>query len=165
MIGIENIVGKIVFDGKSLDVYSSLDDPIFRASDVASMIEYSDGNAWKMLEMCEQDEKLNLPLVVAGQKRSVNFVTERGLYNILAQSRKPIARKWRRVIHNELIRLRKSRDKDIVEQFSDWNDEADTIYFDEETNMLMQSITVQGGDVIQVPYNGNRSLQAGEFED
>lgn len=42
--------------------------------------------------MCEEDEKLKLPLVVAGQRRSVNFVTENGLYNILAQSRMEIAR-------------------------------------------------------------------------
>lgn len=145
-------VGTITFDNKLLNVYSDLDEPIFKAVDVANMIGYSEGNAWKMLEMCEVDEKLNLPLVVAGQRRSVSFVTEHGLYNILAQSRKPIARKWRRVIHDELVRLRRARGKDVVEQFKDWDHELDSIYFDEETGMLMQSITVQGGDVIQVPY-------------
>lgn len=148
----EKIAGTISFDNKLLPVYSSLDDPIFKATDIANMIEYSDGNAWKMLEMCEQDEKLNLPVVVAGQRRSVSFVTETGLYNILSQSRKPIARKWRRVIHDELIRLRKSRDLDIVEQFDDWDHALDDIYFDESTNMLMQSVTLPDGDVIQVPY-------------
>ena len=145
-------VGTISFDNKLLNVYSDLDEPIFKAIDVANMIDYSDGNAWKMLEMCEADEKLTLPMVVAGQRRSVSFVTEHGLYNILAQSRKPIARKWRRIIHDELIRLRRARGKDVVEQFKDWDHELDSIYFDEETGMLMQSITVQGGDVIQVPY-------------
>lgn len=105
-----------------------------------------------MLEMCEEDEKLNLPMVVAGQRRSVSFITETGLYNILSQSRKPIARAWRRIIHEELINLRKSRGNNIVEQFDDWNHELDDIYFDEETGKLMQSVTVQGGDVIQIPY-------------
>lgn len=147
-----NIVGTISFDKKQLPVYASLDNPIFRATDIASMIGYSEGNAWKMLEMCEHDEKLNLPMVVAGQRRQISFVTENGLYNILSQSRKPIARKWRRVIHDELIRLRKSRGKNVVEQFDDWDHELDTIYFDEETGMMMQSITVQGGDVMQIPY-------------
>ena len=150
-----NIVGTITFDKKLLNVYSSLDEPIFRATDVASMIQYSDGNAWKMLEMCEQDEKLNLPMVVAGQTRQVSFVTERGLYNILSQSRKPIARKWRRVIHDELIRLRKSRTMDILERFQEWDHALDDIYFDEETGMMMQSVTIQGGDVIQVPFRGD----------
>lgn len=148
----ENVVGTIKFDKKVLNVYRALGDPLFRASDVAAMIDYSEGNTWKMLELCEQDEKLNLPIVVAGQRRQVSFITEHGLYNILSQSRKPIARKWRRVIHDELIRLRKSRGFDISQQFEEWDHEADSIYFDEETGMLMQSVTVQGGDVIQVPY-------------
>ena len=151
------VVGSITFDEKNLDVYVSLDTPMFRASDVAKMIDYSDGNTWKMLEMCEADEKLNLPMVVAGQRRSVSFVNETGLYNILSQSRKPIARKWRRVIHDELIRLRKSRGLDISQQFNEWDHLADTIYFDEETGMMMQSITIQGGDVIQVPYEGGNN--------
>ena len=82
------IVGKVIFMGHILPVYDSLDKPLFKASDVANIIDYSDGNVWKMLEMCEADEKLNLPLVVAGQRRSVSFVTETGLYNVLSQSRK-----------------------------------------------------------------------------
>lgn len=57
------IVGTIAFDNRLLNVYGSLDDPIFRATDVANMIDYSDGNTWKMLQMCEEDEKLNLPMV------------------------------------------------------------------------------------------------------
>lgn len=148
----KKIVGQIEFDGKTVDVYRSVNYPIFRATDVAAMIEYSEGNTWKMLEMCEHDEKLNLPMVVAGQTRTVSFVTETGLYNILSQSRKPIARKWRRVIHEELIRLRRARGMDIIQQFDLWDHEADCLYFDEETGILMRSVTVQGGDVEQVPY-------------
>lgn len=152
MIIFDKPVGTITFDDRQLDVYMSLDDPIFKASDVAKLIEYSDGNTWKMLEMCEVDEKLNLPIVVAGQRRIVSFVTEHGLYNILAQSRKPIARKWRKIVHEELIRMRKERGNDIVEQFDEWDHALDDLYFDEETGILMRSVTIQGGDVIQVPY-------------
>lgn len=145
------IVGTIKFMDHSLSVYSSLDEPLFRASDIATAIEYSDGNVWKMLEMCEADEKLNLPMVVAGQRRTVSFVTETGLYNVLSQSRKPIARAWRRIVHEELIQLRKNRGLNIAQQFEDWDRQADNIYFDEETGMLMQSVTVAGGDVEQIP--------------
>lgn len=146
------VVGVIKFGNKMLDVYGDLNTPLFRASDVADMIDYSSGNTWGMLQMCEEDEKLNLPMVVAGQRRSISFLTENGLYNVLSQSRKQIARGWRRIIHNELISLRRSREKDIVEQFEDWDHQLDDIYFDEETGILMQSVTVQGGDVIQIPY-------------
>lgn len=149
---IKEIVGTIKFDNKYLNVYSSVNEPLFKAADVANIIGYSEGNTWKMLEVCEEDEKLNLPMVVAGQKRTVSFITELGLYNVLSQSRKPIARKWRRIIHNEIIRLRKERGLTIMAQFDEWDHELDTLYIDPETGILMQSVTVQGGDVEQIPY-------------
>lgn len=147
-----NIVGTITFDDKTLNVYQSLDEPVFRASNIATMIGYSEGNTYKLLELCEKDEKLKLPLVVAGQTRQVSFVTELGLYNILSQSRKLIARKWRRVVHNQLIAMRKEKGMSVVDQFDEWDDLLDTIYWDEDAKMLMQSVTVQGGDVEQIPY-------------
>lgn len=146
------VVGKIQFDNRLLDVYSSLDEPLFRATDIAGMIDYSEGNSWKMLRMCEADEKLNLPMVVAGQTRQVAFVTETGLYNILSQSRKLIARKWRRVVHMELVRMRRAKEMDVTEQFEEWDHLIDDLYWDEETGILMRSVTVPGGDVEQVPY-------------
>ena len=82
-----------------------------------------------------------LPVMVGGQRRKVTFITETGLYNILSQSKKPIARAWRRVVHEELIALRRSQGKDVSEKFKEWDHMADNIYFDEE-----------GGDVEQVPY-------------
>ena len=147
-----NVVGRITFGNRVLDVYASLDEPLFRASDVARMVDYSDGNTWGLLNLCEEDEKLKLPLVVAGQRRNVSFVTEMGLYNILSQCRMPLARLWRRVIHTELIEMRKSRGMDISEQFEEWDHRLDDIYFDEETGTMMQSVTVAGGDVEQVEY-------------
>lgn len=145
-------VGTLKFGNRLLDVYGDLDTPLFRISDIASMIEYSDGNDWKLLKLCEEDEKLKLPLVVAGQRRIVNFVTENGLYNIFAQSRMELARGWRRIIHNELIEMRKNAGRNIVEQFEEWDHKLDDLYFDEETGILMQSVTIQGGDVIQIPF-------------
>ncbi len=130
------------------------EDMLLRSKDYRQQenIGYSSGNEWRMLEMCEEDEKLKLPLVVAGQRRSVNFVTENGLYNILAQSRMEIARSWRRVVHDELINMRKEKGRNIAEQFEEWDHAMDNIYFDEETGQLMQSVTIPGGDVIQIPY-------------
>lgn len=146
-----DIVGTIRFESCILDVYGSLDEPLFRASDIANVVEYSD-NVWRMLQLCEEDEKLKLPIVVSGQTRQVSFVTEMGLYNIFAQSRKPLARMWRRVVHAELVRMRKENNMDISQQFDKWDELADSIYFDEESGQMMQSITIAGGDVIQVPY-------------
>lgn len=148
------IVGTIKFGNHMLHVYSSLDEPLFRATDVADIIEYSNDNTFRLLGLVEEDEKLNLPVVVAGQRRNASFVTETGLYNILAQSRMPIARAWRRVVHTELVELRKQRGLDISQRFNEWNDLMGTVYFDEESGRLMQSVTIPGGDVEQIPWEG-----------
>jgi len=135
------IVGEVRFKNRVLKVYGDLDAPLFKAADVADLVEYG-----------EEDEHMLLPLVVAGQKRQVTFITETGLYNVLSQSRKPLARAWRRVIHEELIALRRSQGKNVSEKFDEWDHMADNIYFDEERGCLMRSVTVQGGDVEQVPF-------------
>ena len=146
------IVGSIRFKNYTLPVYGDLDEPLFKAADVAEMLDYGSNNVWNLTSICEEDEKLILPAMVGGQRRKVTFLTETGLYNTLAQSRKPIARAWRRVIHEDLIALRRSKGMNISEQFEEWDHRADDIYFDEETGMLMRSVTMPGGDVEQVPY-------------
>ncbi len=151
------IVGDIKFQTRILPVYGDLDAPLFKAADVADLVEYGEGNVWNLTRLCEEDEHMILPLVVAGQKRQVTFVTEMGLYNILAQSRKPLARAWRRVVHEQLIAMRQSKNMDISEQFDEWDHLADNIYFDEQRGCLMRSVTVQGGDVEQVPYDPNEN--------
>ncbi len=145
-------VGEIRFQTRVIPVYGDLDNPLFKASDVADLVDYGEGNVWNLLRLCEEDEHLKLSMVVSGQHRQVSFVTETGLYNILSQSRKQIARAWRRVVHEELISLRQMQNKDVAEKFMEWSDAADNIYFDEERGCLMRSVTVQGGDVEQVPY-------------
>lgn len=148
-----NIVGAIEFDGARLNVYSSLDEPIFSLREIVNVLGYDEDKTRKMLEMCENDEVLHIRATVANsQYRTMVFVTELGLYNILSRSQKLIARKWRRIIHNEMIRTRKEKGMTIVDQFDEWDNLLDTIYYDEETDMLMQSVTVAGGDVEQIPY-------------
>lgn len=144
-------VGKITFGNWLLTVYSSLDEPLFRVSDIGDILDYSHGNAWTLANLCESDEKLNLTTMVGGQRRAVVFVTETGLYNILAQSRVPLARQWRRIISEELIEMRREKGRNIVEQFDEWDHKLDDLYFDEDSGMLMRSVTLPGGDVIQKP--------------
>lgn len=146
------IVGEVRFQNHAIPVYGDLDAPLFRAQDIADLVEYGDGNVWALTRLCEEDEYLKLPLLVSGQHRQTTFFTETGLYNVLSQSRKPLARAWRRVVHEELIAMRRSQGKDVAQKFQEWADAADNIYFDEERGCLMRSVTVQGGDVEQVPY-------------
>lgn len=89
-------------------------------------------------------------------------VNEIGIYEALYSSRKIEARKFRRWSGTVMQRLRKhiglegyevmrmteETVQDEIDHF------LDDIFYDEETGMLMQSVTVQGGDVIQVPFEG-----------
>ena len=149
------IVGKISFDGHMLDVYDSLDEPYFKALEVARLLDYSAGKTSQMLELIEKDEYLTTLLQVSGQKRKVHMLTELGLYNILSQSTKPIARKWRRVVHSNLILLRKQNNLTIAGQFEEWDMMREDFFIDTETGELMEIRTVAGGDVEIVPYTEN----------
>lgn len=149
------IVGEIQFKDQTLPVYGDLNEPLFKAGDVANLIGYSEGNVWKMLELCEEERKLNATIWTGGQRRNARFITETGLYDILAQSRKPLALVWRHVIIDQLVAIRKKRGLNIVEQFDEWDHLAESVYYDEERGCLMRSVTVQGGDVEQVPFDPN----------
>ena len=119
---------------------------------VAALIDYSTGNTAEMIRMLEDDEHLLVTIQRSGQRRKVRMVTELGLYNILSQSRKPIARKWRRIVHSNLIMMRRNNKLTIEGQFEEWDAMADNLFIDEETGELMEFYTIQGGDVEIRPY-------------
>ena len=54
------IVGEIKFKNCVLAVYGDLDAPLFRAQDVADLIEYGSGNVWNLVNLCEDDEHMLL---------------------------------------------------------------------------------------------------------
>lgn len=144
-------VGTVRIGNYILNVYGDLNEPLFMAREIAEILDYHPLNYSHVVDVCEDDEKLLVVIELAGQRRQVLCVDEIGLYNILEQSRKPIARKWRRVINEQIRSMRLAKRLNITQQFDEWNDEMDDIYFDEGTGRMMRSVTVQGGDVIQVP--------------
>lgn len=87
-------------------------------------------------------------------------VNEIGIYEALFSSRRLEAKKFRRWSASVMQKLRKRvglegyevmrmTDADIQD---DIDHILDTLFWDEETGKLMQSVTVQGGDVDQVPF-------------
>lgn len=89
-------------------------------------------------------------------------VNELGIYEALFASRRIEARKFRRWSSTVLQRL---RSRVGLEQYEvmrmtepeiqeDIDDILDTLFYDPETGKIMQSITVQGGDVEQVEFEG-----------
>lgn len=143
--------GKIEFGGHILRVFNTLDEPWFQAIEVSKLIDYSVGNTAHMLKQVEHHEKMlvstrNSNTTARGNAANMWFmwfISELGLYNVLSQSRKPIAREWRRIVHQELINLR---------HFDDWDEELEGIYFDDQLKPIsMFSHKMPGGDVEQIP--------------
>ena len=87
-------------------------------------------------------------------------VNENGIYEALFASRKLEARKFRIWAGSIMSKLRKNVGLQGYEvmrmtepKIQDEIDHIlDTIFYDEATGKLMQSVTVQGGDVDQIPF-------------
>lgn len=75
------------------------------ANDVADWIEHS--NVTEMLRGIDDDEKLVSTILRSGQNRQMNMLTENGLYEVLMQSRKPIAKQFKKEVKEILKTIRK----------------------------------------------------------
>lgn len=92
--------------GKEFRIYGDFETPLFLAKDVAEWIEHS--NSRMMLQAVDENEKLcvNNPYALQGQQEQW-FLTEDGLYEVLMQSRKPIAKEFKREVKQILKTIRK----------------------------------------------------------
>lgn len=109
------------------------------------------------------------------RNRIVTLVNEYGIYLCISGSRKVEARKfklWYPSILSELRKgiglkeyqamdmmnedVQKHITKELKKVTPDFDPYSD-IYYDEERGMLMRSVTVAGGDVEQIPYEGDGS--------
>lgn len=89
------------------NMYGTIDKPIFLAQDIAEMIEYSLDKVDQMLANVDDDEKLTDTIYRSGQKREMWFLTENGLYELLMQSRKPLAKAFKAEIKKLLHQMRR----------------------------------------------------------
>ena len=94
--------------GKHFRVYGDIENPLFLAKDVAEWIEHS--NVTKMLSSVDEDEKIkirpNQKLGLLTPNNEYNFLTEDGLYEVLMQSRKPIAKQFKKEVKKILKQIR-----------------------------------------------------------
>ena len=98
------IINKSIFLEKEIDVYGSIEQPLFRASDVAEWIGHS--NIASMMDMVDEDEKGLRNVYTLGWFQNVWMLTEDGLYEILMRSRKPIAKQFKKGIKTILHEIR-----------------------------------------------------------
>ena len=100
------VLQKTTLLGKELTVYGSAENPLFLAKDVAEWIEFDINQVGKMLQTVDDDEKLTVTLLRSGQNRQVWMLTESGLYEVLMQSRKPIAKQFKKGVKAILKEIR-----------------------------------------------------------
>lgn len=91
--------------GNSFSIFGTTDEPLFLAKDVATWIEHS--KVSMMLEGIDEDEKLKETILTSGQNREMWFLTENGLFEVLMQSRKPIAKSFKKEVKKILKDIRK----------------------------------------------------------
>ena len=92
--------------GKDFKIYGTKDNPLFLAKDVAEWIEHSKPSM--MLNSIDEEEKLKETLFTSGQNREMWFLTEDGLYEVLMQSRKPIAKAFKKEVKKILKQIRQT---------------------------------------------------------
>jgi len=92
--------------GKDFKVYGDFENPLFLAKDIANWIEHSDTS--KMVRNIDEDEKVkNIVRTLGGDQRML-FLTEDGLYEILMQSRKRIAKSFKKEVKKILKEIRRT---------------------------------------------------------
>ena len=91
--------------GKQFKIYGTVDEPLFLAKDVAEWIDHNKPS--EMILTVDENEKLKAIISHSGQNREMWFLTEEGLYEVLMQSRKPIAKEFKKQVKIILKDIRK----------------------------------------------------------
>ncbi|MEB2281080.1 phage antirepressor KilAC domain-containing protein [Lysinibacillus xylanilyticus] len=98
------VIHEQVVLSKKLKVYGTSENPLFLAKDVADWIEHS--NARMMLKSVDEEEKVVNNVYTLGGTQETWLLTEDGLYEVLMQSRKPIAKQFKKQVKSILKEIR-----------------------------------------------------------
>ena len=89
--------------GRNINVYGSVENPFFLAKDVADWLELS--NVSDMISRVDEEERSKFNL---GRQGETWFLSEDGLYEALLQSRKPIAKQFKKGVKDILKQIRRT---------------------------------------------------------
>lgn len=96
------IINKSNLLDKEIDVWGSVERPLFRAKDVVDWLKAK--NVSMVIDRVDEEERLKLNL--GRQGGDTWFLTEDGLYELLMQSRKPIAKQFKKGVKKILHEIR-----------------------------------------------------------
>lgn len=96
------IINKSTFLDKEIDVWGSVERPLFRANDLMNWLGIK--NVTTLIERVDKEEVLKLNL--SSRSGETWFLTEDGLYEVLMSSRKPIAKQFKKGVKKILHEIR-----------------------------------------------------------
>lgn len=135
--------------GKQFNVYGDVENPLFLAKDVAEWIEHSDVST--MIRMVDESERLIQEIFVSAQNREMWFLTEDGLYEVLMQSRKPIAKVFKTEVKKLLKGLRTKKINilpsnyiDALKQLVQSEEEKQRIQYERDEAVRLKAMVAKG---------------------
>ena len=114
---VQVLENEVTLMGKTFNVYGTVEEPLFRAKDVADWIEHSDVH--KMVQSVDEDEKVRNNIPTLGGNQEAWFLTENGVYEVLMLSRKPIAKDFKKEVKKMLHALRTKKATLMPTNFAD----------------------------------------------
>lgn len=97
MKGLEVLDKQNILDNE-VTTYGNLENHLFLTKDIAEWIAYDQLSVNKMLNAVDEDEKLIWKIFRSGQVIEMYFLIEDGLYEVLMQSRNPIAKVFKKQV-------------------------------------------------------------------
>lgn len=85
----------------SVRVAGTFENPLFCAKDVCSILGI--GNVSHAISRLDPECRTIISNDTSAGRRNLSFITEEGLYDLLAESKKPIAKAFRKWLHSEVI--------------------------------------------------------------
>ena len=92
--------------GKEFVIYGTAQNPWFKAKDVAEWIEMDSSNASRLVSSVDEDEAARLNMTTSSGAKETWFLSENGVYEVLMQSRKPVAKEFKKEIKKLLKAIR-----------------------------------------------------------
>lgn len=92
--------------GRQFTVYGTAETPMFLAREIAECIDYDKSSLNKLVASVDDDEKVRNIVPPPGGNQQVWMLTEGGLYEVLMQSRKPIAKQFKKGVKQILHEVR-----------------------------------------------------------
>ncbi len=123
--------------GMNITIQGTHDDPLFRASDIGVILEMT--NIRVIMKDFDESEKVVKNAYTLGGYQEVTFLTEKGLYQILFTSRKPIAKQFKNWICEVIKEIRLNGNYKLQKTVEDSNKKIEELTIKNEENLLTNS--------------------------